>query len=221
MKVVIILYRVWRFFVLCVLGMGPGSEELITNRAVKLMRDSDILIGAKRHINFAIEEYSLEDKEVYYITADLESMKEYILKNSSKNISILASGDPNIYGIGDYVMRSMGADIDIEIVSGISSIQYCFSRFRMSMNEAFITSSHGRDVDFDFLFLHDKVGMVTDKKIGPKQIATEIKMRGLSYKMYVGENLSYKNERLHSGDSSVFLEDKEYDMCVVILEKIT
>lgn len=46
------------------------------------------------------------------------------------------------------------------------------------MNDIYLTSSHNRSPDFDWLLAHERIGMVTDSKIGPKEIAAEILQRG-------------------------------------------
>ncbi len=102
-----------------------------------------------------------------------------------------------------------------DVEPGISAVQYLFARIGLDMNDLYLTSSHGKQPDFDFLFLHDKVALVTDKLIGPFQIAAALRERGLSHTLIIGENLSYPDERLH-----VVQPDEvqtEYDMNVVVV----
>ena len=47
------------------------------------------------------------------------------------------------------------------------------------MNDVYITSSHGKIPDFDYILSHKKVCMVTDSKIGPHEICREIQKRNL------------------------------------------
>lgn len=100
---------------------------------------------------------------------------------------------------------------------GISSVQYLCSRAGMDMNDIYLTSSHNRSPDFDWLLAHERIGMVTDSKIGPKEIAAEIRQRGQTRRMIIGENLSGRNERitiLNADDVS-----GDYDMNVVLIDK--
>lgn len=85
------------------------------------------------------------------------------------------------------------------------------------MNDIYLTSSHNRSPDFDWLLAHERIGMVTDSKIGPKEIAAEIRQRGQTRRMIIGENLSGRNERitiLNADDVS-----GDYDMNVVLIDK--
>ena len=85
------------------------------------------------------------------------------------------------------------------------------------MNDVYITSSHGKIPDFDYILSHKKVCMVTDSKIGPHEICREIQKRNLEKTVVVGENLSYANERITIGKSQDILSVDKFDMNVVVI----
>lgn len=221
-----------------VVGVGPGSGLYLTRVAEEIIDKAQLLIGGTRNIEFIRTSLGLkEGQDTFVLGSDLASMMDQIEKNLDKDIVVLASGDPSIYGIADYINRTMSRQEDpatetnripsqrdsiqgkenLIIVPGISSIQYAFSVFKIPMNDLYITSSHGRQPDYDFIFMHDKLALVTDSKIGPRQIAQEVKDRGLDYSFYVGENLSYHNQRLTVGSADDILARDSYGMCLVIL----
>ena len=221
-----------------VVGVGPGSGLYLTRAAEEIIDKAQLLIGGTRNIEFIRTSLGLkEGQDTFVLGSDLASMMDQIEKNLDKDIVVLASGDPSIYGIADYINRTMSSQEDpatetnripsqrdsiqgkekLVIVPGISSIQYAFSVFKIPMNDLYITSSHGRQPDYDFIFMHDRLALVTDSKIGPRQIAQEVKDRGLDYSFYVGENLSYHNQRLTVGSADDILARDSYGMCLVIL----
>ncbi len=221
-----------------VVGVGPGSGLYLTRAAEEIIDKAQLLIGGTRNIEFIRTSLGIkEGQDTFVLGSDLASMMDQIEKNLDKDIVVLASGDPSIYGIADYINRTMSRQEDpttetnripgqrdsiqgkenLIIVPGISSIQYAFSVFKIPMNDLYITSSHGRQPDYDFIFMHDKLALVTDSKIGPRQIAQEVKDRGLDYSFYVGENLSYHNQRLTVGSADDILARDSYGMCLVIL----
>ena len=221
-----------------VVGVGPGSGLYLTRAAEEIIDKAQLLIGGTRNIEFIRTSLGLkEGQDTLVLGSDLASMMDQIEKNLDKDIVVLASGDPSIYGIADYINMTMSRQEDpatetnripsqrdsiqdkenLVIVPGISSIQYAFSVFKIPMNDLYITSSHGRQPDYDFIFMHDKLALVTDSKIGPRQIAQEVKDRGLDYSFYVGENLSYHNQRLTVGSADDILARDSYGMCLVIL----
>lgn len=195
-----------------VVGIGPGNEGYITEIGKKIISESDVLIGGKRNLD--IFENFCGEKIV--LGANLVEIKDYINENIEKNITVIASGDPSVYGIGKYLSKNVDNE-KMEIIPGISSMQYMFSRIKLDMNDLYMTSSHGREPDFDYLLSHNKVCMVTDSKIGPREIAQEIIKRDLKKTMAVGENLSYDNEKITIGKPEDILKVEKYDMNIVVI----
>ncbi len=200
-----------------VVGIGPGNEGYITEVGKKIIAESDVLIGGKR--NLEIFENFCGEKIV--LGANLVEIKNYINENIEKNITFIASVDPSVYGIGKYLSKNVDNE-KMEIIPGISSMQYMFSRIKVDMNDLYMTSSHGREPDFNYLLSHSKVCMVTDSKIGPREIAREIIKRDLKKTMAVGENLSYDNEKITIGKPEDILKIEnykieKYDMNIVVI----
>lgn len=195
-----------------VIGLGPGNTDYITKLGEKLIQNSDVLIGGKRNLESIVD----FEGEKIEISSNLKEIVEYINNNKHKQISVIASGDPLIYGIGRYLSKNIDKE-DLNIVSGISSLQYIFSKVHIDMNDLYITSSHGKTPDFDYVLSHKKVCMVTDKIIGPKEICKQILDRNLEKTIVVGENLSYDNERITIGSPEDILNLEDFDMCVVVI----
>ena len=195
-----------------IIGLGPGEFDYITKMGEKLIYSSDILIGGKRNLE-SIENFS---GEKIVLSNNLKEILDFIKNNLHKNISVIASGDPSIYGIGKYLSNNIEHE-NLNIVSGISSLQYIFSKIFVDMNDVYITSSHGKIPDFDYILSHKKVCMVTDSKIGPHEICREIQKRNLDKIVVVGENLSYANERITIGKAKEILSVDKFDMNVVVI----
>ena len=195
-----------------VIGLGPGNTDYITKLGEKLIQNSDVVIGGKGNLESIID----FEGEKIEISSNLKEIVEYINNNKHKQISVIASGDPLIYGIGRYLSKNIDKE-DLNIVSGISSLQYIFSKVHIDMNDLYITSSHGKTPDFDYVLSHKKVCMVTDKIIGPKEICKQILDRNLEKTIVVGENLSYDNERITIGSPEDILNLEDFDMCVVVI----
>lgn len=195
-----------------IIGLGPGNEDYITKMGENLILSSDVLIGGKRNLE-SINNFKGEKIEM---NSNLKEIVDYINLNSHKQISVIASGDPSIYGIGKYLSENINKN-SLNIVSGISSLQYIFSKIYVDMNDLYISSSHGKVPDFDYILSHKKVCMVTDNKIGPHEICKEIKSRNLNKTIVVGENLSYDNEKITIGCTDEILKIDKFDMNVVVI----
>lgn len=197
-----------------IVGLGPGNIKLITDKGKVTIAKSDVLIGGKRNLQ------SLEGMfkgETLEIGNNLKEILQFIKDNYlDKEITVVASGDPMLYGIGKYLSEQL-EEGSFEIISGISATTYMFSQIPMNMNDVYITSSHGKVPNFPFILAHEKVAMVTDDKIGPYEIAREIIKSGLNKVMWIGENLSYDNERITRLKPEEVLETKSYEMNVVVI----
>ena len=190
-----------------IIGLGPGNLDYITKKGENLISTSDVLIGGKRNLE-SIKNF---EGEKIVLDSNLREIIEYINNNKEKQISIIASGDPLIYGIGRYLSKNIDNKM-LNVVSGISSLQYIFSKIYV-----YITSSHGKVPDFDYILSHKKVCMVTDSKIGPKQISREIIDRNLNKIIVVGENLSYDNEKITIAKPEEIIRMDNFDMNVVVI----
>ncbi|WP_054741894.1 cobalt-precorrin-7 (C(5))-methyltransferase [Cellulosilyticum ruminicola] len=197
-----------------IVGLGPGNIKLITDKGKAAIAQSDVLIGGKRNLQSLEEMFTGETLE---IGNNLKEILQFIKVNYlNKEITVVASGDPMLYGIGKYLSEQL-EEGSFEIISGISATTYMFSQIPMNMNDVYITSSHGKIPNFPFILAHEKVAMVTDDKIGPYEIAKEIIKSGLNKMMWIGENLSYDNERITKLRPEEVLETENYEMNVVVI----
>ncbi|EQE51486.1 precorrin-6y C5,15-methyltransferase (decarboxylating) subunit CbiE [Clostridioides difficile] len=117
-----------------IIGLGPGNLDYITKKGENLISTSDVLIGGKRNLE-SIKNF---EGEKIVLDSNLREIIEYINNNKEKQISIIASGDPLIYGIGRYLSKNIDNKM-LNMVSGISSLQYIFSKIYVDMNDVYIT----------------------------------------------------------------------------------
>lgn len=199
-----------------IVGIGPGHEDYILPIAYKAVKEADILVGARRHLDI-FEAYK---KETICYQNHLEELGQKLeaLRNDKK-VVVLVSGDPGFYSLLDYIQRRMNKDA-IEIIPGISSFQYFFSRLSRSYKNYQLLSLHGRDIDIkDYLRLNDGVFLLTDYSHTPSQIAKDlVKLGCKDYKMAVGENLSYFDERIVEGKVLDFINKEFTNLCVVVID---
>ncbi|CDL86963.1 cobalt-precorrin-7 (C(5))-methyltransferase [Xenorhabdus cabanillasii] len=207
-----------------VVGIGPGATANQTLAALDAIRQAEILVGGKRHL----DEFPYFDGETRRVNADVDGLMQWLERNQHRQIVVLASGDPLFYGIGKRITEHFSGSHtgeqnagrqNIRIISGISSIQYLCARILLDMNDIYLTSSHGRKPDFDWLLQHEKIAMVTDDIIGPCQIAQEILARGQQRRMVIGKNLSHEHEQIIclAAEEVVQRGDINYGLNVVVI----
>lgn len=202
-----------------ILGMGPGSMKYINNEVIERIKQSDILISGKRLIN-GLEKLT-ENKEIKYIESDLEELSKFIKKNRDKKIAVLLSGDTGFYSLLTYLKKSFNVS-ELNVIPGISSMQYMFAKISETWFDAYISSVHGRESDYlDKIKIYEKIGLLSDKVNNPVKIAKDLLGKGYGdYEIFVGENLSYKNEKISSYIVRDLAKmDIKFDINFIIIKK--
>ncbi|SDZ13562.1 precorrin-6Y C5,15-methyltransferase (decarboxylating) [Proteiniborus ethanoligenes] len=198
-----------------VVGIGPGHRDYILPKASKIISQSDVIITGKRNL----ESIDGGHKITFIVENNLAQMIDFIKENrKDKKISVVVSGDTGFYSMLRYLKKHFSNE-EIDVIAGLSSMQYMFSRLGQSWENAYLGSLHGRENDFvSKVKKYEKVGLLTDNKWTPDKIAFELMKNGINEKtMYVGENLSYENERIIKGSIKEFTEKKEYQICLVVI----
>ena len=196
------------------IGTGFGEYSDITLRAVQIIKDSTIIIGSGRQLELA-KKYNQNANIVKYekITDIIKILKE----NIDKTISVLASGNPGLYGIADFIIKNMKPLEDIEIISGISSVEYLFSKLKITMNDLYITSFHGRKLDEEMILKSKKTAFFTDNKTCLYDIAQIYLKNELNPIFIIGENLSYPNEKISRLRAADIKKDDKFEMYILIV----
>jgi precorrin-6B C5,15-methyltransferase / cobalt-precorrin-6B C5,C15-methyltransferase len=199
---------------LYVAGVGPGRRDFILPAVEKAVELSDVIIGGKRNL----ELFSHIKKETLVVGNNLEDICLYIKENIiHKTITVLASGDPGVYGILDFLKKRL-CDTEFEVIPGISAFQYLCSKLELSWQDIKIASMHGREENiWDIIRENKKVAVFTGGKSSPNSICGELAKRGLSHiKVAVGENLSYEDERIVEGNPEE-LSGMSFDSLAIML----
>ncbi|MEG0132725.1 MAG: precorrin-6y C5,15-methyltransferase (decarboxylating) subunit CbiE [Clostridium sp.] len=197
-----------------IVGIGPGSRDYILPKAIKVLDDSDVIIGFSR----ALESVNFVAKNKIAVKGLVEILK-VVEENKDKNISIIASGDPCFYGVTDYIKRSLNG-YEIEIIPGISSFQYLMSKIGKSWHGKFLGSVHGREEDFlNIVRSNNTCVFLTDGKNSPKVLAKKLFDENIDCRIWVGENLSYDDEKITTGNPEEIMLQDFSSLSVFVVEE--
>jgi precorrin-2/cobalt-factor-2 C20-methyltransferase len=138
-------------------GCGPGDPELLTIKAINLIRNAEIIFAptareGRPSIALSVVEKYLSSSTrtvslVFPMIKDRELLRDYWKRNtdeiaiavrSGKRVLYLTVGDPSLYSTWIYVHRELDKnyrDIDVEIVPGIVSIFAFAAQAKMSLAE--------------------------------------------------------------------------------------
>ncbi len=111
-------------------GAGPGDDELITVKAVKLLKKADVVLYDYL-VNKALLEYCQPGCELIYVgkkkdkhTYPQDELNELLVHYAKQGSTIvrLKGGDPFVFGRGaEEILKLIEHQIDYEVVPGITS----------------------------------------------------------------------------------------------------
>lgn len=138
------------------IGVGPGDPELLTLKAVKTIRNSDIIVvprsGQVVNVAYTIAKGAIEDldeKRIEEVDMPMVRDKEVLLTShekaantiagwlrEGKDVAFLTLGDPTIYSTYMYVhKRVCDMGFDTQIIPGITSFCAVSARLNDSLTE--------------------------------------------------------------------------------------
>ena len=148
-----------------VVGMGPGDPELLTLRAVRLLRDTPVIAyfaksgrpgHARRIAEAHIPAASVQLRFEYPYTTEIQVddpryepaltsfYEEAAAKvaghlDAGRDVALLCEGDPFFYGSAMYLFDRLRAGYGTSVTPGISAMSGCWSAAQVPM-------THGDDV---------------------------------------------------------------------------
>lgn len=198
-----------------IVGLGPGHKDYILPKAIETLKNSNEVIGFSRAIE-SLDLVDVEKKSVDSLRGILEIINS---KDHEKTISIVASGDPTFYGIAEYVKNNYLGEL--EVIPGISSFQYLTCKMGKSWSKAYAGSLHGREDDFIKKVNEYNLSIwLTDNKNNPSYLCEKLIENKVNCKVIVGENLSYKEERIIEDFPGNVVGTEFTNLSVFIVEKI-
>ncbi len=110
---------------LWIVGIGPGSLEDMTLRAVKALTDSQYVIGVGTYIDQVAP--LLQDQKVSrgVMGEEIQRARRAIeLAAQGYVVSLISGGDPNVYGMAGLVLDMLatsGETVEFEVIPGVTA----------------------------------------------------------------------------------------------------
>lgn len=191
-----------------VVGMGMGAQT-VTNAGMEAIRNADILMGAPRMV---AEFADLHKKTASaYTPEQVEKAME-----GSENGVVLVSGDTGFYSAADALCRS--DNWDAEVIPGISSVSYFFSRIHKPWQDAAFISCHGRDMNLTDTVRRNKLTFSLTGGNVP-ELAESLCDAGFeNLTVYVGSNLGQVDESVLTVTAEELKEMTLPSLTVLVVE---
>jgi precorrin-6Y C5,15-methyltransferase (decarboxylating) len=203
---------------LAIIGIGEDGVEGLTPVARALVSGAEIVFGGKRHL--ALAAALIRGAAWRPWPSPFERAVAEVLEWRGRNVCVLASGDPFLYGVGSVLARHVDAD-EMLVVPAPSAFSLAAARLGWSLPETALLSLHGRALDLVRPHLQPgaRVLALTSGADGPAALARLLVMSGFGRsQLTVLEALGGPRERFRKATAEGFALEGVCDLNVVAIE---
>lgn len=205
-----------------IIGIGPGSSEYLTKKAVDTVKTSDYTVGSTRAIDLFDD---VNNKIAFNVKDLLDKLEKGVdLAIEGNTVSILSTGDPGFSGVLNTVLRIANEknfpEEKIEVIPGISSLQLAAARNHIQWDNANVMTFHGRENLEDILKVINN-GKTTialpSKKV--RDMAQFLLDNGVDEhrEVVVCERLSYDDEKIVRSTLKDIANSEFTYMCIMVI----
>lgn len=205
-----------------IIGIGPGSSEYLTKKAVDTVKTSDYTVGSTRAIDLFDD---VNNKIAFNVKDLLDKLEKGVdLAIEGNTVSILSTGDPGFSGVLNTVLRIANEknfpEEKIEVIPGISSLQLAAARNHIQWDNANVMTFHGRENIEDILKVINN-GKTTialpSKKV--RDMAQFLLDNGVDEhrEVVVCERLSYDDEKIARSTLKDIANSEFTYMCIMVI----
>ena len=197
---------------LYLVGAGVGSLDYLTNYAKNIIVKADLVITSERLFE---AQSSLNSKMIFL---ELSAIEECLIKQKEKQIvAVLVSGDVGFFSIAKKLSKKFA---DVELVNGLSSLQYFAAKLQVSYENLPTISLHGRDKSIiPYVAYHQRIFVLTGGKQKAGAVLQQLTSAGLGQvQIAAGEYLSHPRERILRGMAADLQQEGFADLTVLYIE---
>ena len=216
-------------------GVGPGSQNYITEIVRKTIVSADVIVGHKYTLD--IISSLIQDKKIHIITMeDQEKTYQQIKKELGDGVLVVPfTGDVN-FSESEVVDRLIEVFGDVEIIPGISSVQVAASKAKIPLDKSKVITMHvttsieEKKIElqkamldgFNIILIPRPWPKDPKKHFMPSEVAIYLKKNGFdtsNIPVCVFESLTNGREQTFAG-SMQELEGKEFsDLSVLVISQ--
>lgn len=209
---------------LYIIGIGPGSKDYLSYKAVDTVNNLDCVIGSKRAIDL-FEDLDKNKTKIFNVKNLHENLEEAVdLAIAGKRIGLLSTGDPGFSGLLTPITKicsEKGLNMEnVEVIPGISSLQLAASSNKIPWDDANIMTFHGRENIEDILpIINNGKPTIALPSRTIKDMVKFLINNGVDSerKITVCERLSYPDEKIVNSTLKEILNSDFGYMCIMII----
>jgi len=194
-----------------IIGIDASNRE-ITDDKKQVIYSSDVIAGGKRHLDLFSDYNGIKLTITNDINGLISKIKKYMDKGLS--ISVIASGDPMLFGIGNSLVSEFGIQ-NVKIYPGVSAVQAALSRLGLKSDNVPVINRHSsHDAPIDRIFYNSVSVILTSEKQTPGDIIKELLAFfpcSAKWQGHICENLGMEKEQIKSGNLYELSQIKTYN----------
>ncbi len=200
---------------LYIIGAGTGSREFLTEKGLQLIKTCDVVYSSCKRLS-----QQLSNVRQDIIESSVTQIQQEVMKCESESIGVLVSGDTGFFSFTKKLEHKLSNNRDIEVICGISSLQYFCSKTGTSYENMKVVSLHGRENSIlGAVSYNHKVFVLTGGNNKADAVCRNLMDNGLGeLSVTAGENLSMSNERIVKGTARELSEYSFDDLTVLLIE---
>lgn len=198
-----------------VAGIGPGGAAMMTREAEEAIRRADCLIGAGRMLKSAVR-----PGQAAFEAISPEKICEIITGHPEYGrFTILLSGDTGFFS-GAKKLLPLLSSCEVKTLPGISALSCLCARLGCSYEDIVSVSLHGRERNIvPDVRRHPRVFVLVGGEDGISSLCRTLTEAGLGdVRLYVGERLSYPDERITEGTAAGLMQERFRPLSSVLIE---
>jgi precorrin-6Y C5,15-methyltransferase (decarboxylating) len=199
-----------------IVGMGMGSPGTLTADAREAIHNADVLIGAERLLS-AVPEDCRSERHTAIKPEDI--MRFIDVDKQARRVCVLMSGDAGFYS-GARKLLSLLDGYDVEILPGISSVQYFAARLKRPWQDWKLVSAHGIDC-CAAVYARDNAEtfFLTGGELSVQALCSQLNEAGFGDLLVTaGENLGCAGEAIFQDTASKLSRSANSDLAVMLVD---
>lgn len=188
---------------LALIGIGEDDLAGLSDVAVALLREAELVVGGKRHLMLARD--AIRGKSLSWPSPISEAFPEIVARRG-RPVAVLASGDPFFYGIGKQLIEIVPAD-EILCLPQPSAFSLAAARLGWALQDTALITLHGRPLESIIRHLQPGARILALSWDGetPGRLSQILTAKGLGMaSLTVLEALGGPRERIRAALASAF-----------------
>nr|WP_308505180.1 precorrin-6Y C5,15-methyltransferase (decarboxylating) subunit CbiT [uncultured Agathobaculum sp.] len=193
-----------------IIGAGMGAPDSLTGEAAHALAASDAVFATRRLT-------AVCDRAA---VCPFDQLAAQAIASDAPTVSVLVSGDVGFFSAAGRLRGQLAQHGAVQMVCGLSSMQYFCAKLGVSYDDACVRSLHGRVGSIlGAVSYHKKTFVLTGGENTAPKVCRTLADAGLGdLTVHLGENLGAENERIQTGKAETLANQTCGNLAVLLIE---